>query len=112
MQDYTIEEYDAFVERFLDFRGIDGVRLVMHDWGAVGLDFAQRHPERVKRMALINVVPFLPGYRWHRTARVWRTPVLGELAIGATVTLHAQAASRGRPTSPRDPSRRTSAARS
>jgi pimeloyl-ACP methyl ester carboxylesterase len=82
---YTIEEYGAFVERFLDFRGIDEVRLVMHDWGAVGLDFAQRLPERVQRMVLINVVPFLPGYRWHRTARAWRTPVLGELAIGATV---------------------------
>ncbi len=82
---YTIEEYGAFVERFLDFRGIDDVRLVMHDWGAVGLDFAQRQPGRVQRMVLINVVPFLPGFRWHRTARAWRTPVLGELAIGATV---------------------------
>ena len=33
---------------------------------------------------IINAVPFLPGYRWHRTARIWRTPVLGELAMGAT----------------------------
>ena len=82
---YTIEEYDAFIERFLDFLEIDEVRLVMHDWGAVGLAFAQRLPERVRRMALINVVPFLPGYRWHRMARAWRTPVLGELALGATV---------------------------
>ena len=82
---YTIEEYDAFIERFLDWRGIERVRLVMHDWGAVGLAFAQRRPERVERMVLINVVPFLPGYRWHRTARVWRTPGLGELAMGATV---------------------------
>ena len=31
---YTIEEYDAFIERFLDWRGIERVRLVMHDWGA------------------------------------------------------------------------------
>ena len=82
---YTIEEYDAFIESFLDWRGIERVRLVMHDWGAVGLAFAQRRPERVQRMVLINVVPFLPGYRWHRTARAWRTPVLGELAMGATV---------------------------
>jgi pimeloyl-ACP methyl ester carboxylesterase len=29
-------------------------------------------------------VPLLPGYRWHRTARIWRTPVLGELAMGTT----------------------------
>ena len=57
----------------------------MHDWGAVGLAFAQRRPERVERMVLINVVPFLPGYRWHRLARAWRTPVLGELAMGTMV---------------------------
>jgi pimeloyl-ACP methyl ester carboxylesterase len=82
---YTIEEYDSFIESFLDWRGIERVRLVMHDWGAVGLAFAQRRPERVQRMALINVVPFLPGYRWHRTARAWRTPGLGELAMGATI---------------------------
>jgi pimeloyl-ACP methyl ester carboxylesterase len=29
-------------------------------------------------------VTFLPGYRWHRTARIWRTPLLGELAMGTT----------------------------
>ena len=33
---------------------------------------------------MINAVPFLPGYRWHRTARIWRTPLLGELAMGST----------------------------
>ena len=82
---YTIEEYDAFIERFLDWRKIERVRLVMQDWGAVGLAFAQRMPERVQRMALMNAVPFLPGYHWHRTARAWRTPGLGELAMGATV---------------------------
>jgi pimeloyl-ACP methyl ester carboxylesterase len=60
------------------------VRLVMHDWGAVGLAFAQRHPKRVERLVLIDAVPLLAGYRWHRTARIWRTPVLGELAMGAT----------------------------
>ena len=56
--------------------------MVMHDWGAVGLAFAQRHPERIERLVVINAVPFLPGYRWHRTARIWRTPVLGELSMG------------------------------
>ena len=32
----------------------------------------------------IDVVPFLPGYRWHRLARLWRAPVVGELAMGFT----------------------------
>ena len=57
--------------------------LLVHDWGAVGLAFAQRWPERIERLVIINAVPFLAGYRWHRIARIWRTPVLGELAMGA-----------------------------
>jgi len=81
---FTIEEYAAFIERFLDTIEVERVRLVVHDWGAVGLAFAQAHPERVERLVVTNAVPFLPGYRWHRTARIWRTPVLGELAMGAT----------------------------
>lgn len=81
---YTIDEYDRFIERFLDEVEVERVQLVVHDWGAVGLAFAQRLPERVERLAIVNAVPFLPGYRWHRTARIWRTPGLGELAMGST----------------------------
>ena len=81
---YTIDEYDRFIEGFLDFVGVERVRLVVNDWGAVGLAFAQRRPERIERIIVINAVPLLPGYRWHRTARIWRTPVLGELAMGTT----------------------------
>jgi pimeloyl-ACP methyl ester carboxylesterase len=81
---YTIAEYDAFIERFLDQAEVERVSLVMHDWGAAGLAFAQRLPERVERLVIIDAVPLLPGYRWHRTARIWRTPLLGELAMGTT----------------------------
>ena len=45
-------------------------------------------------MVLINLVPFLPGYRWHRTARIWRTPGLGELAMGVTVAFTLKSLSR------------------
>jgi pimeloyl-ACP methyl ester carboxylesterase len=81
---YTIDEYASFIERFLDHLEVERVRMVAHDWGAVGLAFAQRHPERVERLVVTNAVTFLPGYRWHRMARVWRTPLVGELAMGAT----------------------------
>jgi pimeloyl-ACP methyl ester carboxylesterase len=81
---YTIDEYAGFLACFLDTLEVERVRLFVHDWGAVGLAFAQAHPERVERLVVSNAVPFLPGYRWHRTARLWRTPVLGELAMGAT----------------------------
>ena len=33
---------------------------------------------------VFSVVPFLPGFRWHRVARGWRTPGVGELLMGAT----------------------------
>jgi pimeloyl-ACP methyl ester carboxylesterase len=82
--DYTMAGYDAFLERFLAHLGADRVRLVVHDWGAVGLLWAQRFPERVERLVVIDAVPLLPGYRWHRVARVWRTPVAGELLMGSS----------------------------
>jgi pimeloyl-ACP methyl ester carboxylesterase len=80
--DYTMEGYDAFLERFLEHAGAQRVRLVVHDWGAVGLLWAQRFPERVERLVVINAVPLLPGYRWHRVARAWRTAGAGELLMG------------------------------
>jgi pimeloyl-ACP methyl ester carboxylesterase len=82
--DYSIAGYERFLEEFLELVGVERVRLVVHDWGAVGLAFAQRHPQRIARLVVTNAVPFLPGYRWHRVARAWRTPLLGELVMGAT----------------------------
>jgi pimeloyl-ACP methyl ester carboxylesterase len=82
--DYTIAGYDRFLEAFCDELGLGRVTLVMHDWGGVGLAFAQRRPERIERLVLTSVVPLVPGYRWHRVARAWRTPVLGELLMGFT----------------------------
>jgi pimeloyl-ACP methyl ester carboxylesterase len=81
---YTIDEYGDFLERYLDLLEVERVSLVVHDWGVVGLAFAQRHPERIERLVVINAITFMPGYRWHRTARLWRTPVLGELVMGST----------------------------
>lgn len=84
--DYSLDGIARFVERFLDeIVAVERVRLVVHDWGAAALAFAQRHPERIERLVILNGVPLLPGYRWHRVARLWRTPVLGELAMGLTL---------------------------
>jgi pimeloyl-ACP methyl ester carboxylesterase len=82
--DFTIEGYARFVGAFLDLATVDRVRLVVHDWGAAGLVWAQHHPERVERLVIMNAVPLLPGYRWHRIARWWRTRALGETLMGAT----------------------------
>jgi pimeloyl-ACP methyl ester carboxylesterase len=80
--DFTMAGYDRFVEAFLDHTGVERVRLVVHDWGAVGLLWAQRFPERVERLVVMDAVPLLPGFRWHPFARVWRRRVLGEVFMG------------------------------
>lgn len=82
--DASFEAMGRFVGDFVEHLGWPTVRLCMHDWGAVGLLWAMEHPGRVERLALIDAVPFLPGYRWHFLARQWRRRGLGELAMGST----------------------------
>lgn len=78
--DYTMGSYADFVATLLERLGVGEYSLVVHDWGTVGLIAALREPERLRRLVVINAVPLLPGYRWHRTARVWRRRGLGELS--------------------------------
>ena len=78
--DYSIDGYGAWFDAFRRELGWDRCRMLAHDWGALGLTLS----DRLERVVLINVVPFLPGYKWHRFARIWRTPVLGELFQGST----------------------------
>jgi len=48
---HHIDNLEALVLR-LDLRGLT---LVLHDWGGpVGLGFATRHPDRIKRLVLMN----------------------------------------------------------
>jgi pimeloyl-ACP methyl ester carboxylesterase len=80
--DYTIEGYSNALEAFLAQQRVDRYSLVVHDWGGAALVLAQRAPERVERLVIIDAVPLLAGYRWHRLARIWRTPLAGELFMG------------------------------
>ena len=80
--DYSIAGYSRFLRAYVDHLRLDRFSIVAHDWGAVGLALAQAMPDRVERLVAINVVPFLSGYRWHRVARIWRTPLVGELSMG------------------------------
>ena len=85
--DYSIAGYDRFLEAFLDTLGIGRFSLVVHDWGAVGLATAQRLHDRIERLVVLPSVPLLAGYEWHRIARLWRKPVIGELTMGFTTRL-------------------------
>jgi pimeloyl-ACP methyl ester carboxylesterase len=82
--DYTLAGLANFLELFLDRLEIPRATVVAHDWGAGAvLVLAQRRPERLHRLVLINALPLLDGFSWHRLARIWRRPLLGELAMGA-----------------------------
>ena len=82
---YGIEGYAGYLDAWLAEAGVDTYRLVVHDWGVVALELAQRAPSRVDRLVVIDGVPLLPGYSWHRFARLWRTPLIGEMAMGFTL---------------------------
>jgi pimeloyl-ACP methyl ester carboxylesterase len=82
--DYSIRGYDRFLEAFVDQLELERFSLVLHDWGSVGLALAQRFPDRIEQLVMFSTVPFVPGFRWHRVARAWRTPLLGEVVMGVT----------------------------
>ncbi len=83
--DYSMYGLSAFLERCLDELGVGRRKLVLHDWGGLVLIGAQRRPELVERLVLINAVPLLPGHRWNWIARLWRRRPIGEL-LNATST--------------------------
>ncbi|MAL97107.1 alpha/beta fold hydrolase [Hydrocarboniclastica marina] len=80
--DYSLDSLAAWVEDLLAAANVRGpVHLVVHDLGGpTGLAWATKHPDRVLSLVPINTV-FFSDYRWHFFARVWRTPVLGELSM-------------------------------
>jgi pimeloyl-ACP methyl ester carboxylesterase len=77
--DYTIPGYARHLAGLLEQLAVTRVHLVMHDFGGPwGLQWASEHPAQVASITLVNV-GLMPGYRWHTIARIWRTPVVGEL---------------------------------
>jgi pimeloyl-ACP methyl ester carboxylesterase len=76
---YHVSSYAEFIEGACSALGLERVHLVVHDFGGpFGLVWGVAHPQAWASVVLINV-GVLPGYRWHKMARRWRTPVLGEL---------------------------------
>lgn len=83
--DYSMYGLSAFLERCLDELGVGRRKLVVHDWGALALIGAQRRPQLVEKLVVVNSVPLLPGYRWHWVAQLWRRRPIGEI-LNATTT--------------------------
>jgi pimeloyl-ACP methyl ester carboxylesterase len=76
---YTVGGYAAHLAGALDQLGVRRAHLVLHDFGGPwGLQWAADHPDRHASTTLINTGVLLRE-GWHALARLWRTPVLGEL---------------------------------
>jgi pimeloyl-ACP methyl ester carboxylesterase len=77
--DATVPGYAAFIGDALAQLGIARAHLVVHDFGAPwGFTWAASHPEAFASVVIVNGAP-VSGYRWYLLAKVWRTPVAGEL---------------------------------
>lgn len=75
------------------------VDLVGHDWGAIIVQrIAMLRPDLTRSWVLSNAV-IDPDYRGHRVARIWNTPVLGELfmALSAPAKLQQSLIAQGVP---------------
>jgi cis-3-alkyl-4-acyloxetan-2-one decarboxylase len=83
--DYTLERRVNDLERLLDSLGVrEKITLVLHDWGGmIGMTYADRHPERIRRIVLMNTGAFrLPkskSFPW--PLHVVRSPIGRKLVL-------------------------------
>jgi pimeloyl-ACP methyl ester carboxylesterase len=82
---YTLASRVDDLERLLDTLGItENITLVVHDWGGmIGMAYAMRHPERIKRLVILNTGAFhLPKTKPLPPAlQVCRDTVIGTLLV-------------------------------
>lgn len=61
--DYLFEDQARYFDAFLEALHVQDVVLVLHDWGsALGLDWARRHPERVRGLVLMEFIYPIPTW--------------------------------------------------
>lgn len=78
---YTLETHIQNVEALVDHLKLDNITLVVHDWGgAIGMGFATRHPEKIKRLIIFNTAAFISN-RIPWSINICRNSVIGPIAI-------------------------------
>jgi len=83
--EHSVLGYATWLGEALTELGVERAHLVLHDFGGpIGLVWVAMNPDALASITLIDT-GILPGYRWHRLARIWRTPVVGEI-FQATAT--------------------------
>lgn len=78
---YTLSQHIDNLEALVDKLGLSDITLVVHDWGgAIGMGFAVRQPQKIKRLVLFNTAAFLSDKIPIRL-RLCRLPGFGVVAI-------------------------------
>lgn len=78
---YSLAQRIADLEDLIASLGLEQIDLVVHDWGgAIGLGFAGRHPEKVRRLVILNTAAF-PDSRIPARIALCRAPFLGPLVV-------------------------------
>ena len=83
--DYSWTGLGRWTGEAIDALGIDSCHLVLHDIGGpIGMEWAARHPERVKTLTVLDTLLAVEGFR-----RVWSMalaapPLLGRLWVMST----------------------------
>ncbi|MEK6278258.1 MAG: alpha/beta hydrolase [Actinomycetota bacterium] len=77
--DFSPEGYARFIDAALAQLGVQRAHFVVHDVGGIFTwPLALEHPGLIGSVVAMNT-GLLDGRRWHRVARMWRRPLLGEL---------------------------------
>ncbi|MFH1723893.1 MAG: fatty acid CoA ligase family protein [Elusimicrobiota bacterium] len=93
---YTLKNRVDDLEALLEDLGLrEDITLVLHDWGGmIGMGYASRHPERIKRLVILNTAAFhLPkGRPFPWQLWLFRTPLGPLLARGLNAFVRGAAA--------------------
>lgn len=83
--EYSLRQRVTDLESLLDRLELqNNLTLILHDWGGmIGMAFAHRHPERIKRLVILNTAAFpLPQGKRLPWSLWWcRTPLIGPLLV-------------------------------
>jgi haloalkane dehalogenase len=79
--EYTLKRHIANIEALIQHLALKRITLVMHDWGGpIGMGYAVRHPDNVRRFVIFNTVAFWSPHI-PLILRLCRIPLFGALAI-------------------------------
>ena len=90
---YTLARRVDDLEALIDHLELEDLTLVVHDWGgAIGFGWAVRHPERVRRLVILNTAAFhLPAAK----RMPWQLSLVRDTPLGPLLVRGLNAFARG-----------------